>query len=66
VSSPCSGRLRDNGQIVEFFQPSAARTLSRAPRNPSDESLGYFQSSAERGLQDSTYEAKLVYAATFF
>jgi hypothetical protein len=28
------------------LQPSASRTSSRTPANPSDESLGYFQSSA--------------------
>ena len=31
---------------IHFFQPSASRTSSLAPANPSDESLGYFQPSA--------------------
>ena len=34
------------GSILFSFQPSASRTPSQIPANPSDESLGYFQSSA--------------------
>jgi hypothetical protein len=57
--SPRSGRLKDTGQILNLFsRPLNGLRLAVLPI-PSDESLGYFQSSANADASDTTFWARL-------
>jgi hypothetical protein len=57
--SPRSGRLKDTGQILNLFsRPLSGLRLAVLPI-PSDESLGYFQSSANADAWDTTLWARL-------
>ncbi len=57
ICSRRSGRLNDNRQIFTRFSRPLLELHSRTTAGPSDESLGYFQWSANADRAEVTFDA---------